>query len=628
VPASSITTGYSWAEFDIPDQGITPDDPYYIVLRTTGGDSSNCYVWGFGYYTPYTDGVFCYSSSIGSSWIQYILYDYCFKVYGRSTPPNIAPVAIADTYSTNEDTQLTVSTPGVMSNDYDPDTGPGALSTTLVGDVTHGTLNLASNGGFTYNPDTDYYGLDSFTYKIFDGLDYSSTVSATITINNVNDAPIGVADSYNAQENTQLTISAPGVLGNDIDNDGPSSLTAQLIGDVTQGTLSLATDGGFTYDPATDYIGPDSFTYQAYDGEYYTSTITVSINVLEVNDPPVAVADSYSTNEDTLLNIAAPGALSNDYDPDSGPSSLTTNLVSDVTHGTLNLASDGGFTYDPDADYYGSDSFTYQAYDGQDYSNTVTVSLTINSINDPPTAIDDTASTTTGTNIDINILTNDYDIDGTIDTTTVVIQTDVSHGTTSVNPTTGIVTYNPDPGYTGTDSFTYTVKDNNNAESNTANVDITITSGQQLDQEQTQSGYDFKAYGSRWSGQSFIPTMSTLSKLELYIKKIGTPTNDLTVIIRSSLTGADLTSINIPAGSISTSYNWIELDIPDISVTPGNTYNIVLRTSGGDSSNCYAWGFGYYTPYTNGAFWYSSNSGSSWTQYPQYDFCFRTFGSL
>ena len=149
------------------------------------------------------------------------------------------------------------------------------------------------------------------------------------------------------------------------------------------------------------YIGTDTFTYQAYDGEYYSSTATVTINVYEVNDPPVAVPDSYSTNEDTTLNVAVPGVLSNDHDPDSGPSSLTAVLVSNVNHGTLNLNNDGSFTYNPDTDYFGSDSFTYHAFDGQDYSNIVTVSLTINGVNDPPIAVDDTSSTTSGNSVDI-----------------------------------------------------------------------------------------------------------------------------------------------------------------------------------------------------------------------------------
>jgi hypothetical protein len=121
--------------------------------------------------------------------------------------------------------------------------------------------------------------------------------------------------------------------------------------------------------------------------------------------------------------------------------------------------------------------------------------------------------------------------------------------------------------------------------------------------------------------------MSQLSKLELYIKKTGTPTNDLTISIRSSPTGTDLTTINIPPSSITTTYTWTEIDIPDTSVTPGNTYYITLHTTGGDSSNCYTWGFGYYTPYTNGVFWYSGNSGTTWSQYPQYDFAFKTYGS-
>jgi VCBS repeat-containing protein len=622
-PSAEIPSESDWIEFDFEDIAVTPGDTYYIVLRTTGGNNANSYVWRFGYHTAYTDGELWYSSNAGSSWIKYIQYDFCFKTYGRTTPPNVPPVAEDDSYTTSEDTQLSVDAPGVLENDHDPDSGPNPLTAVLVDDVTHGTLILNSDGSFTYDPDPDYYGTDSFTYQAYDGEDYSNTATVTIDVEGVNDPPTAVDDSYTTPENTQLNVAAPGVLGNDIDD---SPLTAVLVDDVTHGTLTLNSDGSFTYNPDPGYIGTDSFTYQAYDGEYYSNVATVTITIYHVNDPPVAENDTYTTSEDTQLNVDAPGVLENDHDPDDGPNPLTAVLVDDVTHGTLTLNSDGSFTYNPDPDYYGTDSFTYQAYDGEDYSNTATVTIDVTSVNDPPVAVDDTAETAPDTPVEIPVTDNDYDIDGTIDTTTVTIQTDASHGSTEVDPVTGVVTYTPDPGYEGPDSFTYTVNDNEGANSNIATVNITVVSPEELDQEQTQGIFNFVAYGSRWGSQSFKPTLETLTRVELRVRRRGNPPNNLVVSIRDSLTGEDLTVISKPPSEIPSTVSWIDFDFEDISVTPGETYYIVLRTTGGNSLNSYIWKFGYNTPYTDGEMWFSSNAGASWSRYPQYDFCFKTYG--
>jgi VCBS repeat-containing protein len=625
-PASEISTEVDWVEFNFDDIEVTPGNTYYIILRTTGGNKLNCYIWKFGYVTPYEDGMLYFSSNAGSSWVEYIQYDFCFRTYGQSVPPNVAPIAEDDFYTTSEDTQLNVDAPGVLENDHDPDGGPNPLTAVLVNDVTHGTLTLNSDGSFTYDPDPDYYGTDSFTYKAYDGQYYSSAAIVTIDVTGVNDPPTAVDDSYTTTENTQLNVAAPGVLENDEDIDGPSALTSVLVDDVTHGTLTLNSDGSFTYDPDPDYIGSDSFTYQAYDGEDYSNIATVSISILEANDPPIAEDDSYATSEDTQLNIDAPGVLENDHDPDGGPNPLTAVLVDDVTHGTLTLNSDGSFTYDPDPDYYGTDSFTYQAYDGEDYSNLATVTIDVASVNDPPVAVDDVAETVVDTPVDIPVTDNDYDIDGTIDTSTVTIQTDASHGSTSVDPVTGVVTYTPDPGYIGSDSFTYTVDDDEGAVSNIATVDITVLSGDEVDQEQTQDNYNFIVYDDRWGAQSFKPTLGTLTRIELYMQRRGNPPNNVVVSIRESLTGEDLVVIYKSPSEIPSTVDWVEFDFEDISVTPGNTYYIVLRTTGGNSLNSYIWKFGYNTPYTDGEMWYSSNAGSSWTRYPQYDFCFRTYG--
>jgi VCBS repeat-containing protein len=382
---------------------------------------------------------------------------------------NNPPVANPDSYSTNEDTTLTVAAPGVLGNDNDPDND--SLTAIKVTDPSHGSVTLNANGGFTYIPTGNYHGSDSFTYKAYDGVAYSSVVAVTITVNSVNDPPVAYPDSYSTNEDTTLTVPAPGVLGNDVDVDG-DTLTAVKITDPSHGTVTLNSNGGLTYIPSANYHGSDSFTYKAYDGVAYSNIATVTITVNSVNDPPVANPDSYSTDEDVVLTVPAPGVLANDGDIDGD--SLTAVKVSDPTHGSVNLGSDGGFTYTPAANYHGSDSFTYKDYDGAAYSNVVAVTITVNAVNDPPVAYPDSYSTNEDTTLTVpapGVLGNDVDVDG--DSLTAVKVSDPAHGTVVVNSDGGF-TYTPTPSYQGADSFTYKAYDGV-AYSNVANVTITVS---------------------------------------------------------------------------------------------------------------------------------------------------------
>ena len=87
------------------------------------------------------------------------------------------------------------------------------------------------------------------------------------------------------------------------------ALTATKVSNPSHGTVTLNSNGSFTYTPSANYTGTDSFTYRANDGQANSNTATVTITINAVNDPPVAVNDAYSTNEDTVLNVAAPGVL-------------------------------------------------------------------------------------------------------------------------------------------------------------------------------------------------------------------------------------------------------------------------------------------------------------------------------
>jgi len=385
---------------------------------------------------------------------------------------NTPPVAEDDAYEIDMNTTLTVDAAnGVLKNDSDHNHDP--LTAQLVTNVAHGSLALNADGSFTYQPETDFHGTDSFTYQASDGTDTSNTATVTITVNFVNTPPVAANDSYKMNMNTTLTANAAGgVLKNDTDHDH-DPLTAQLVTNVTHGSLTLNADGSFTYQPETDFYGMDTFTYRAHDGTDVSNTATVTINVKFVNTPPVAQDDAYSLDMNTTLTVdAAGGVLKNDSDHNGDK--LKAQLVSDVGHGSLTLNADGSFVYTPEADYFGTDSFTYRAYDGADVSSAATVTLTVNFVNTPPVAEDDAYTVNMNATLTVGaaggVLANDSDHDH--DTLTAQLVANVAHGSLTLNAD-GSFVYTPAPGFHGTDTFTYQAFDGTDA-SNTAAVTIAI----------------------------------------------------------------------------------------------------------------------------------------------------------
>jgi large repetitive protein len=220
---------------------------------------------------------------------------YCVVVSGTCGAPltncvtlifeNRAPVANNDSYTTAEDAVLTVGAPGVLGNDVDVD--GDTLSAVLVTGPTRGVLTLNANGSFTYRPNTNFFGIDTFTYRAHDTQAHSDIATVTITVTPVNDPPVTGAkgDSYSVLEDQTLTVAAPGVLENDTDVEN-DPLTAVLVSGPSHGTLTLNANGSFTYTPATNFYGADNFTYRAHDGQASSAPATVNITVIPVNDAP------------------------------------------------------------------------------------------------------------------------------------------------------------------------------------------------------------------------------------------------------------------------------------------------------------------------------------------------------
>lgn len=293
------------------------------------------------------------------------------------------PVTSPDEYALSEDGTLTVLAPGVLGNDTDPEaTG---LSASVDTSPAHGTLSLSADGGFVYEPDANWSGVDTFKYSASNGPLSSTVDTVTITVNEVPDAPTSLALSANhIAENMPEDTGIGGLSATDIDS---ASLTYSILPGLDGSLFKIVGDellSAATFDFETD--SAYSLNVRVEDGDGLYADAVFDITVEDGNDVPIAVADSYETTEGITLVAAPPGVLDNDTDQDV-PHSLTTNLLSGPTHGALTLNTDGSFEFTPDA-YMGDVTFTYQAFDGTAYSEIQTVTVTVN-------PLDGTAPTTT-----------------------------------------------------------------------------------------------------------------------------------------------------------------------------------------------------------------------------------------
>ena len=406
---------------------------------------------------------------------------------------NQSPNGVADNIGTSEDTDVTIP---VLSNDTDGDLGAGdVLTVTDYTQPANGSVALNPNGTFTYTPDANFNGTDTFTYTVsdeaspwhmhglggffFGGAHAAAPTAVTITVNGINDAPVAVDDSFTVDEDVPTVITP---LSNDTDVDNSiSALTITGTGTTAHGgTVVVAADGkSVTYTSSPDYNGPDSFDYTVSDGTL-TDNGTVTITVNPINDPPVANPDFFTTNEDVPLTGDPAQYLTNN-DTDVDLDNLTATILTQPTSGgTVVDNLNGTWTYTPAPNFNGTDTFTYTVSDGT-LTDTGTVTITVNPINDPPVANDDPLTVTEDGTVTFTVaglVSNDTDIDG--DTLSAFVGQPNSG---SLSFSGGVYTYSPGPAAQGlddnetatdTDTFTYTNSDGNGG-FDQANIVITIT---------------------------------------------------------------------------------------------------------------------------------------------------------
>ena len=396
-----------------------------------------------------------------SNWMRFDTYRSGSDLYV------FAAVTIAAASSVRFNTQVADGSANYLratrtGDDWTLDYSADGQTWTNAGSFTH-ALAVSSVGTFAGSADAS----TAFTSQV----DYFFNTAAPVVDDVFTPPPVAGDDALSASLDQNLVIDVNAdLLVNDSDPQGdPLTITGNT--QPANGTLVDNGDGTWTYQPNTGFIGQDTFTYDISDGTQ-SATATVTITVSDpTNDAPTAVNDTVNGTEDQPLVISAIG---NDTDPNGDP--LTVVSTSQPSSGTVQVNPDQTITYTPNQDSNGADSFTYTITDGRGGFSQATVDVNIAPVADAPVGVDDNLSTAIDTGLPINVLSdllaNDFDPDG--DTISFVGFSQPTNGAL-VDNGDGTLTYTPNAGFQGTDSFTYDISDGALTSSATVNIGVDNT---------------------------------------------------------------------------------------------------------------------------------------------------------
>jgi hypothetical protein len=281
-----------------------------------------------------------------------------------------APRAVPDYFIIDEDSPVSLS---ILANDTDPDGDP--VSIKELGQPSHGVIRPQGLNAWTYVPETNFTGTDSFDYAVVDssGLTAASTVS--ILIKPVNDPPVVEAQSFVINRNTYQNVD---YLGSDAEG---GDLTFEILKGPEHGELWNYPRTS-TYYPKKGYSGQDIFTYRARDAESVGEPALVRFQILDQNNPPKPDALNLITRVGQTLSVGLSAV-----DPDGDP--MTFRIVQDPFHGTL-VGEGTNYLYKPVAGFEGEDSFRYEAQDSQGAAGEAEVTLQVTDQNTAPVAVSET----------------------------------------------------------------------------------------------------------------------------------------------------------------------------------------------------------------------------------------------
>ena len=369
-------------------------------------------------------------------------------------PPNIAPIADARTI------RVLRNAPAIVTlTASDADGNP--LAYAVVTPPAHGTLS-GSAPNLIYQPTTNYTGADSFTFKVNDGLIDSNVATVSLTVIQFNAPPIANDLHMITERNVAVALV---LTTSDAEND---PLTLTIVGNPSHGGLTGAPPN-LTYTPSNSFIGTDSFTFKANDGQVdsNTATVTVTVSSVPVDKAPNTRPIANSQNVNTLRNQPKAIVLTGS---DAQTANLLFAVVDNPTHGTL-AGTAPNLTYTPFSTYVGPDTFTFSVDDGRLVSRLAVVTINIIPYNDAPVANNQAVSLVQNQVKSILLTASDADNDLLVYT----VLSQPQHGTLTGTPP-GLA-YTPAADYTGADTFTFKVNDGQ-LDSNPATITINVSAGQ------------------------------------------------------------------------------------------------------------------------------------------------------
>lgn len=356
-------------------------------------------------------------------------------------------------------------------------------SVALVQDVANGRLSLNPDGSFSFDAGAAFEALgvgqsatETFVVEVTDSDGDTARATTTITVFGENDTPEALSDRVEATEDTTLVLPASDLLRNDTDIDGDALTLVSVDALSAQGgAVSLSVSGDVVYTPVANFNGIDTFIYTVNDGQGGVATATVTVDVQSVNDAPVAAPQAFTVNEDATLPVLASQLLLGATDVDGDTVSIQSVASTSANGGSISQTATGAWAYTPPSDFNGIDTFTYTINDGQGGLSTASVTVTVSAVNDAPVAANDRFAGRENSPVTIlaaEILSNDVDVDNDLLTLSAVDATSANNGTVTLN-VDGSVTYTPQGGFFGTDTFGVTVSDGNGGISrSTVTIDV------------------------------------------------------------------------------------------------------------------------------------------------------------
>jgi large repetitive protein len=414
-----------------------------------------------GIITFNTNGTFTYTPNTGYVGRDSITYKVCdlgspvlcdTAIIYISTPvnPNDTPIAVNDTITTSEDVAFSGT---VKTNDIDISGYADTLGYVKLDNPLHGTITFNANGSYIYTPTLNFNGVDSVHYKYCNNLGYCDTATIVITISPVNDKPVAVDDTNTTPEDVPVNGT---VATNDTDvenNIDPAGFTK--IKDPTRGIVVFNTNGTYTYTPNLNFNGTDTVTYRVCDLGGLCDTAILVLTITPVNDTPLAVNDTITTVGGIPFNGTV---ATNDSDVDGNldPSGFT--KLDDPTRGAITFNANGTYTYTSNLGFVGQDSLHYRVCDLSGKCDTATLIITASAGNIAPLANTDAPILNEDTPTIINVLVNDTDTEGLLDTASVTVTVNPKNGTATASAN-GTITYTPNPNFNGQDTLIYRVCD-------------------------------------------------------------------------------------------------------------------------------------------------------------------------